>query len=196
MLDFLGEVVERHCLASLGNKKFALLAYESTDKANRPQLAIYFWRNDNGAVSDHFMGLVEMGRTRAEDFMREIETFLVAKGVDIKNVRFMGFDGCATMSGTHKGLQRRMTNASPYAVYINCRNHRLALCLKHLTKTYPLLCEVDSTLLSLFNLFEFSPQKLAVFFKHPGGLWSKTIDPCKSIHDKMGFTFTCLSLIY
>ena len=95
--------------------------------------------------------------------MREIETFLVAKGIDIKNIRFMGFDGCATMSGTHKGLQRRMTNASPYAVYINCRNHRLALCLKHLTKTYPLLCEVDNTLLSLFNLFEYSPKKLAVF---------------------------------
>ena len=61
MLENLGEVVERHCLASLGNKKFALLADESTDKANRSQLAIYLRWNDNGAVSDHFMGLVEMG---------------------------------------------------------------------------------------------------------------------------------------
>ena len=163
MIENLGEVLERRCLASLGDKKFALLADESTDKANRSQLAIYCRWNDNGSVSDHFMGLIEMDRTRAEDFMRAIETFFIAKGIDIKNVRFMGFDGCATMSGTHKGLQRRMTNASPFAVYINCRNHRLALCLKHLTKSYPLLSEVDNTLLSLYNLFEFSPQKLAVF---------------------------------
>ena len=163
MIENFGDVLERHCLASLGNNKFALLADESTDKANRSQLAIYCRWNDNGTVSDHFMGLIEMGRTRAEDFMRAIQTFFVAKGVDIRNVRFMGFDGCATMSGTHKGLQRRMTNASPYAVYINCRNHRLALCLKHLTKTYPLLCDVDNTLMSLYNLFEYSPQKMSVF---------------------------------
>ena len=163
MIENFGDVLERHCLASLGNNKFALLADESTDKANRSQLAIYCRWNDNGTVSDHFMGLIEMGRTRAEDFMRAIQTFFVAKGVDIRNVRFMGFDGCAAVSGTYKGLQRRMTNASPYAVYVNCRNHRLALCLKHLTKTYPLFCDVDNTLMSLYNLFECSPQKMAVF---------------------------------
>ena len=63
------------------------------------------------------------------------------------------------------GVQRRMRHASPFAVYVNCRNHRLALCLTHLIKRYPLLQEVDSTLLALWKLFEFSPQRLAVF-KH------------------------------
>lgn len=163
MIENLGEVLERYFLVSLQNKKFALLADESTDKANRSQLSIFCRWNHNGSVSEHFMGLIEMGRTRAEDFMRAIETFFIAKGIDITNLRFMGFDGCNTMSGEHKGLQRRMRNASPLAIYINCRNHRLALCLKHLTKTYPLLAEVDNTLLSLYNLFEYSPQKMAVF---------------------------------
>lgn len=34
----------------------------------------------------------------------------------------------------------------------NCRNHRLALCLKHLMKTYPLLVEADSLLLAIWTL--------------------------------------------
>ena len=67
------------------------------------------------------------------------------------------------MSGTHKGLQRLLTNASPYAVYIYCGNHRLALCLKHLTKTYSLMCKVDNTCLSLFNLFGYLPQNWSYF---------------------------------
>ncbi|CAC5383686.1 unnamed protein product [Mytilus coruscus] len=59
--------------------------------------------------------------------------------------------------------QRRMRHISPKSVYINCRNHKLALCLKHLTKDYPLLLELDKALLSLWKMFEYSPLKSAVF---------------------------------
>ena len=45
------------------------------------QLAIYLRWNDSGIVSDHFMELVEMDRTRAEDFMRAIKTFSSLKGL-------------------------------------------------------------------------------------------------------------------
>ena len=78
------------------------------------------------------MGLIEMDRTRAEDFMKAIEKFFIAKGVDIKYVRFMGFDGCSTMSGTHNGLQRRMTNASPFAEYLSDSLSDMSLFLMHL----------------------------------------------------------------
>jgi len=61
------------------------------------------------------------------------------------------------------GLQRRMRHISPLSVYINCRNHKLALCLKHLTKKYPVLEELDRTLLCLWKMFEYSPLKSAVF---------------------------------
>ena len=46
---------------------------------------------------------------------------------------------------------------------MNCWNPRLALCLKHLMKEYPFLVEADSVLLSMWKLFEFSPQRFAVF---------------------------------
>ena len=81
MIENLGEVVERYCLASPGNKKFALLSEESTYLANMSELAIYLRWNDSGIVSDHFMELVEMDRTRAEDSMRAIKTFSSLKGL-------------------------------------------------------------------------------------------------------------------
>lgn len=87
----------------------------------------------------------------------------MAKNVDLTKVRFLGIDGTYTMSGEVTGLQRRIRHLSPHCIYINCRNHRLVLCLKHLMKEYPLLVEVDSILLSVWKLFEYSPQKFSMF---------------------------------
>ncbi|XP_061193667.1 uncharacterized protein LOC133201890 [Saccostrea echinata] len=67
------------------------------------------------------------------------------------------------MSGEISGLQRRVRHISPHCLYINCRNHLLALCLKHLMPTYSSLKDVDSVLLSLWKLFEYSPRRLTMF---------------------------------
>jgi hypothetical protein len=48
-------------------------------------------------------------------------------------------------------------------VYINCRNHKLALCVKHLIKDFPVLQELDSLLLGIWKLFHYSPKRYAVF---------------------------------
>lgn len=48
---------------------------------------------------------------------------------------------------------------SVFSKYINCRNHKLALCMKHLIKRYDVLREVDSMLVSLALLFENSAQR-------------------------------------
>ena len=50
-------------------------------------------------------------------------------------------------------------------MYINCRNHRLALCLLHLMKDADfaeLLIDYDSLLLGIWKMFCFSPKKGAV----------------------------------
>ena len=66
------------------------------------------------------------------------------------------------MSGERKGLQRQIRHISPFAVYMNCHNYRLALCLVHLLKSYSELESLDK-LLSLWKLFEYSSLKQAVF---------------------------------
>ena len=72
-------------------------------------------------------------------------------------------DETNAVSGKKKGLQRRIRPASPFAVYMNCRTHRLALCLVHLLKTYCELESLDKLLLSFWKLFEYSSVKQAVF---------------------------------
>ncbi|WAR05593.1 LOW QUALITY PROTEIN: hypothetical protein MAR_021479, partial [Mya arenaria] len=54
-------------------------------------------------------------------------------------------------------VQRMVRHASPFSVYINCRNHRLALCQAHLIKRFPLMQDVDATLPSLRTVYGKDP---------------------------------------
>ena len=84
------------------------------------------------------------------------------KGIDKTKIRFSCLNGTNAMSGERKGLQRHISHKSPFAIYMNCRNHRLALCLVHL-KMYHELESLDKLLLSLRKLFEYRSVRQAVF---------------------------------
>ena len=66
------------------------------------------------------------------------------------------------MSGEQKGLQRLIRHTAPHSQYLNCRNHRLALCLVHLIPCYQKL-QLDGVLLSLWKTFKYSSIKQAIF---------------------------------
>jgi len=61
------------------------------------------------------------------------------------------------------GVQRRFRHHVPHSKYINCRSHRLALCIKHLIKDFPIIEEVDGLMLLIYKLFDNSPQKFTIF---------------------------------
>ena len=92
-----------------------------------------------------------------------IMELLNSKGINNSQIRFTRLDGTNAMSGELKGLQRLIRHDSPHSLYLNCRNHRLALCLVHLMKYYPKLSELDGLLISLWKTFKFSSIKQAVF---------------------------------
>ena len=54
-------------------------------------------------------------------------------------------------------------HTAPHSQYLNCRNHRLALCLVHLIRRYRKLLELDGVLLSLLKTFKYSSIKQAIF---------------------------------
>ena len=72
-------------------------------------------------------------------------------------------DGTNSMSSELCGLQRLIKHSSPHAEYINCSNHRLALCFVHLIKEFPSLVSLDTMLLSVWKLFKYSTIKKEVF---------------------------------
>ena len=99
-----------------------------------------------------FFGILKLEKTNPADIMELMKKFFVAKGVNVEKILFSVLDGTNTMSGRKNGLQRRILNESPHHVYVNCRNHRQALCLPHLMKDKeyaPLLATYDNFFLGV-----------------------------------------------
>ena len=88
---------------------------------------------------------------------------LEAKGLDSSLIPFAGLDGTNAMSGKRKDLQWLIRHTSPYAQYLNCKNHRLELCLIHLIQKYQKLTELDGLLISSWKTFKYSSIKLSIF---------------------------------
>ena len=67
----------------------------------------------------NFISLVKVSSTSSDIVMCAIEKVLRGKNIDIEKTRFCCLDGTNSMSGQHNGMQRRIRNHAPHAVYIN-----------------------------------------------------------------------------
>ena len=96
------------------------------------------------------------------------------------------------------GLQRRIRNYAQQAIYINCRNHCLALCFKHIRDEFPWLETIDSLLLGLWKAFHFSTKNRCILneiqtvygvktlnvIKATVTRWLSHVAACKKEHEK------------
>lgn len=166
ILSSISQFIEQITLTEIScSDFFTLLADESTDGAQHEQLGIivrYKIRNDP-STKEKYVGVVNLGCTNAEAITSAIEKICIAKGIDLTKCLFIALDGTNVMSGEYSGVQRRIKQHSPHCIYINCRNHRLALVFVHLLKKYDALQSVDAVLISLWKLFHYSPKKKCSF---------------------------------
>lgn len=85
VLSSINTVLVEDLLKCLNEAKFyAFLADESSDDSRRERFAILARFRRNGKVGDHYLGLIEVQRTDAESLMKEIQSFLIAKGIRVK----------------------------------------------------------------------------------------------------------------
>ena len=118
-------------------------------------------------LKTNFFGILKLEKTNVADIMGLMEKFFVAKGVNVKKILLSVSDQTNMMSGKKNGLQWRIRNESPHNIYLNCHNHRLALCLPHLMKNKefaPVLGTYDNSILGVWKTFRYS-QKNVPFLK-------------------------------
>lgn len=73
--------------------------------------------------------------------------------------------GYSTMFGIYKEVRLYFDKNSGHLVYIDCRNHRLAICFTHLVPKYKDFVRLNSLLLNLFLLLKISTVKSAMLDK-------------------------------
>lgn len=76
--------------------------------------------NDNPLgidVTESFLGFQNITDQTAEGLQQKILDLIQSKGLSLKKCRGQGYDGASVMSGIYSGVQRRILNMEPNAVY-------------------------------------------------------------------------------
>ncbi len=71
----------------------------------------------------------------------------------------MVFDGAATLSGDKTGVQRRLKELSPHALFVHCHCHVLQLASVQAAIAIPGIKHVYTTLMTLWKFFHYSPER-------------------------------------
>ena len=132
----------------------ALIDDESTDVTNKEQISYHL-------IREEFLTFVHADKgTNAEELIQSV-------GLSVNDMRAQGYDGASVMSGHVSGVQTRICQVNPNAVYVHCRPQVLNLYIVHESKL-PLVRNIMDTMQEVTLAFKFTAKRLLAFKEQLG----------------------------
>jgi len=113
--------------------KFYSVIIDSTidiGRVDQLSLSLRYVTSEGNAV-ERFIMFAELPGASAEEFYKLLLECLQSLGIELRHCRGQAYDGASVMSGNLTGLQTRVTEISPEAMFVHCcaNNLRPNLCL-------------------------------------------------------------------
>ena len=137
---------------------YSIMADECTDVSTVEELSLFCRWIENGEPTEHFIDFLPMKRTDTESIYSALVECLKSKNIQLSNLIGMGFDGAATFSGKKSGVQARMKNHSPHALFVHCHCYQLQLACVQAANGTAGIEHVYVTLTTLWKFFYYSPK--------------------------------------
>ncbi|XP_018496236.1 52 kDa repressor of the inhibitor of the protein kinase-like [Galendromus occidentalis] len=123
-------------------KFFSILADETRDLGKLDQLTMCLryvaHRDDQRVLKEVFLKFCDVTDKTGAGLARAILDNLKEEGLDVRDIRGQGYDGCSAMSGRRKGVQAEIRAVVPQALYFHCASHCLNLAVVHSTDVVPI----------------------------------------------------------
>ena len=144
------------------SKCFALLADETTDIFGKEQLSIGIrYLDSNSILCEEFLGFFELGDRTAAGIANTLLKACNELGVDMSKLIGQGYDGCSAMTGMLNGVQAKIREIYPKALYVHCSAHRLNLVVNDLNSVQTIR-NTTSTIKSIVSYFRESLRRRAL----------------------------------
>ena len=122
------DIIRAKIVEEVKEAKFYAVLADEISSHNVEHLAVCLRFVDaSGEIREEFVSFVKMVRVRAVDIEQAITGLLTNLGLSLEDLRGQGYDGASTMSGEKSGVQRRILDKQPKAVYTHCSGHSLNL---------------------------------------------------------------------
>ena len=127
------------------------------DVSGIEQLSIciqYINHDDRAELCEQFLGFCPLDKQDAQSNAEAVLSQLKKWDLEIKYLRGQGCDGASTMSGHVSGVQQRVRELQPRALFTHCRNHTLNLVAVHGCSDVPLIRNTMVTIKQLQCFFQ------------------------------------------
>ncbi|KAK7870340.1 hypothetical protein R5R35_003727 [Gryllus longicercus] len=143
---------------------FSILLDETADIAKTEQVSIYVRIvSPDLLASEYFVGFYSTANTKAEALFEIVKDVLLRFGLPLSKLRGQCYDGAANVAGKISGLQERIREEEPRALFVHCNAHTLNLVVQDgIEKVLParkFIGEVKD----LINFVRDSPRRVAKF---------------------------------
>ena len=158
---------------------FTILADETKDISKKEQFSIVarYFHAGSCSIRERFLTYIEATSLTADGLSSYILDTIKAFNLDLKYLVSQGYDGASVMSGRCAGVQQKIRDIAPQAIYIHCTAHVLNLVLVDSSKCVSGAAEFFALLQSLYTFM--SSSKVHVLFLQ----WQEEIYPGKRIKE-------------
>ncbi|KAG5874922.1 hypothetical protein JTB14_019590 [Gonioctena quinquepunctata] len=120
------------------------------------------------SVKEHFLEFIPVNESTGEILTEVIINVSNKYGLELNDCRGQGYDNGAYMKGKNIGVQTRILNINPLAVYVPCGCHSYNLVLCDAAKSSEKSVTLFGILQRLFTLFSASVHRWKILTDHLG----------------------------
>ena len=170
LIELLATKVEKENLQQLKLAKYFSIILDCTpDMSHHEQMSVilrYVLCNEEAAVvKETFFGYLRISDSTGKGLLDAFLEKATELQLELSDCRGQSYDNGANMKGKHSGVQARMLDINPKAVYVPCANHTLNLvvvdsanssteALTFFWSTYKVVCAVFFLCSALGNFEE------------------------------------------
>ena len=140
LLHIMGEMVQSIICCKIREAGlFSISVDETRDTSKKEQLTIILRCIDpkEATIHEYFLTFVEATSLDAKGLTQYIVDTVTKHQLDLTCIISQGYDGASVMSGNCSGVQTRLKEFAPHAIYIHCHAHILNLVLVDSVKAVP-----------------------------------------------------------
>lgn len=130
IINIMASIVRQQICTSVQKAAYySILADETKDMSKQEQLSIVIRYVECDRIVERFLTFVIASDLDAEHLSKYILDTLTLYNLDVSMIVSQGYDGASVMSGCCSGVQQRIRELAPQAIYVHCHAHCLNLVL-------------------------------------------------------------------
>ena len=164
MIDVIGTAITDEIVRRLKEAElFAIIADETPDTSHNEQFSITVRYVYQGDVEEKLLALRIVDQTTSEMLFETLCAVLKSHDIDVTHLRGQCYDGASNVSGIRTGLQARIKEISPSALFVHCYAHVLNLVIVDAMTSNTTARDFFGTLQNLYVFIQTCTKRHAVY---------------------------------